>query len=415
MRAQSRSPIIDPVSAPAPATDSTRWERLQAATAAEPTPFLALDEEALWANADDLVARAAGMPIRVASKSLRSREILREVTRRPGFAGVLAFSLAEALWLAPDHEDIIVAYPSVDRPALEQLIGSSSLRSRVSVMIDDPAQLDLIRSAGASARRPVRIVVDLDASDRLPLLPRLGVWRSPLRTEADVARLAADIRERPEVHLVGAMSYEAQIAGLPDSPRGGPLLRAGIALMRRHSLADLRERRAAAISVLRVSAQDPSAFIVNGGGTGSLELTRRDPSITELAAGSGLYGPSLFDHYSSFHPLPAIGFPADIVRLPAPGVVTVLGAGWPASGPGTPNRLPIPVWPEGLRLIGAEGAGEVQTPLRGAGDARIGDRVWFRPAKAGEIMERANLIHVVSGDRLARTLPTYRGEGKAFL
>lgn len=394
---------------------AAHWARLDAATAQLPTPFLVLDHAALLANADDLVRRASGMPIRVASKSLRSREILREILARPGFAGVLAFTVAEALWLAEEHDDVVVAYPSADRSALAALAGSATARSRVTVMVDDVAQLDLIRAAGATAARPVRIAVDLDASDRIPMLPRLGVFRSPLRTEADVARFAAEIRSRPELRLVGAMSYEAQIAGVADDPRGKPLHRVLIAAMRRHSLADLRERRAAAISVLRVSAADPDTFFVNGGGTGSLELTRRDPAITELAAGSGLFGPTLFDRYRAFRPAPAIAFPADVVRAPAPGIVTVLGGGWPASGPAAPDRLPTPVWPPGLRFVGSEGAGEVQTPLRGAQGLGVGDRVWFRPAKAGEITERVNVIHVVDGDRVSATIPTYRGEGKAFL
>lgn len=394
---------------------AAHWARLSAATADLPTPFLVVDHGALLANADDLVRRAGGLPIRVASKSIRSRDILREILARPGFAGVLAFTVAEALWLAEEHDDVVVAYPSADRTALAALAASATARERVTVMVDDVAQLDLIRAAGATAAHPVRIAVDLDASDRWGWLPRLGVFRSPLRTEADVARLAGEIRTRPELRLVGAMSYEAQIAGVADGPRGKPLHRALIAAMRRHSLGDLRERRAAAISVLRLSAADPEHFFVNGGGTGSLELTRLDPAITELAAGSGLYGPTLFDQYRAFTPTPAIAFPADVVRIPAPGVVTVLGGGWPASGPAAPDRLPSPVWPPGLRFVGSEGAGEVQTPLRGASGLGIGDRVWFRPAKAGEIAERVEIIHVVEGDRVRASVPTYRGEGRAFL
>ena len=74
--------------------------------------------------------------------------------------------------------------------------------------------------------------------------------------------------------------------------------------------------------------------------------------------------------------------------------------------------------PPGLRLDRQEGAGEVQTPLLGeAADAlRVGDRVWFRHAKAGELCERFDAVHLVRGARGRRTtVPTYRGEGRAFL
>ena len=107
-----------------------------------------------------------------------------------------------------------------------------------------------------------------------------------------------------------------------------------------------------------------------------------------------------------------------IVRRPAPGVVTALGGGYLASGrPATPIALPQPYLPEGLRLDKQEGAGEVQTPLLGmaARRLRVGDRVYMRHAKAGELCERFDSLYLVEGDRIVDEVPTYRGEGKAFL
>ena len=43
---------------------------------------------------------------------------------------------------------------------------------------------------------------------------------------------------------------------------------------------------------------------VNGGGTGSIERTAAEPAVTEVAAGSGLFGPTLFDTYRAFKPAP---------------------------------------------------------------------------------------------------------------
>jgi D-serine deaminase-like pyridoxal phosphate-dependent protein len=103
------------------------------------------------------------------------------------------------------------------------------------------------------------------------------------------------------------------------------------------------------------------------------------------------------------------------VRRPAPGFATLFGGGYVASGPAKKSRLPSPTWPSGLRLLGTEGAGEVQTPVRGeaAGSLRVGDRVWMRYAKAGELCERFDVLHAIEGDRLTG-LATYRGEGKNF-
>jgi D-serine deaminase-like pyridoxal phosphate-dependent protein len=95
----------------------------------------------------------------------------------------------------------------------------------------------------------------------------------------------------------------------------------------------------------------------------------------------------------------------------------VLGGGYLASGPGDRLRLPVPALPAGLRLDAREGAGEVQTPLLGAAadELRIGDRVWFRHTKAGELCERFAELHLVEGAAHAGTVPTYRGEGRTFL
>jgi D-serine deaminase-like pyridoxal phosphate-dependent protein len=135
-----------------------------------------------------------------------------------------------------------------------------------------------------------------------------------------------------------------------------------------------------------------------------------------VAAGSGLYNPVLFDGYRAFRGRPAAFFAAPVTRVPADGVVTVAGGGWVASGPPAPDRLPVPTYPAGLHWLPAEGTGEVQTPLRGPGTAQlsIGDRVWFRHAKAGEVCEHVDVLHAVAGDAIVDDFPTYRGEGKAF-
>ena len=106
-----------------------------------------------------------------------------------------------------------------------------------------------------------------------------------------------------------------------------------------------------------------------------------------------------------------------VVRKPADGFVTCLGGGLVASGAAGADRLPLPCWPEGLELLPLEGAGEVQTPLKGPGTAALslGDPVFFRHAKAGELAEHFNEYLFVRGDHIVSRAPTYRGLGKAFL
>ena len=147
------------------------------------------------------------------------------------------------------------------------------------------------------------------------------------------------------------------------------------------------------------------------------ERTGAEDCVTDIAAGSGFYGPTLFDAYGHFQPRPAALFALPVVRLPSPGVATVLGGGYHASGAAGVDRLPAPHLPAGLRLDPQEGAGEVQTPVlgRAAEELRIGDRVYFRHAKAGELCERFDTLHLVDGEQIVASVPTYRGEGKTFL
>ncbi|MDQ4213929.1 alanine racemase [Microbacterium sp. ASV81] len=388
------------------------WPRLTEATALLPAPVAVVDLDALRFNAMDMVVRAGGLPIRIATKSVRVREIVDAALRLPGYRGLLAFTLPEALWLAEDHDDIVLAYPTADRASLERLLSDEQAAARITLMVDDESQLDLIDAVAPPSRRPrLRIAIDADASWRAPGLGHIGVFRSPLHTPEEVARFARRAAERDGFRLVGLQMYEAQIAGQGDDTGSGDAL---IRAVQARSRAELLDRRAQIVAAVR--ALVPLDF-VTGGGTGSLEFTGSDSSLTEITAGSGLLAGHLFDGYRAFDPAPASAIGFDVVRRPAPDIATILGGGWIASGPAVASRQPLPVWPQGLRTMPREAAGEVQTPLRGdaARSLRIGDRVWLRHAKSGEPAERILHYHLVDGDRVVGELPTYRGEGKAFL
>ncbi|MFF8644636.1 amino acid deaminase/aldolase [Streptomyces sp. NPDC015345] len=396
------------------AADRARYDR---ATAHLDAPLAIVDLAAFDANADDLVRRAKGKPIRVASKSVRCRALLERVLAREGFAGVMSFTLAESLWLARSgFDDVLLAYPSADRAGFAELSADPKLAAAVTVMVDDPAQLRLIDEARGGGKEEVRVCLELDTSFR-PLggKVRIGALRSPLHSPAQVAALARAIARRPGFRLVGVMAYEGHVAGVGDAVEGHAARSRAIRLMQAAARKELAERRARTIAAVRAVA--PDLEFVNGGGTGSVQHTAAERAVTEIAAGSGLFVPRLFDNYTSFSGRPAALFAQPVVRRPGPGTVTVLGGGYPASGVAGPDRSPVPYLPEGLRYDPQEGAGEVQTPLHGlpADDLRIGDKVWFRHAKAGELCERFDALHLVEGDRVAGTVPTYRGEGRTFL
>lgn len=401
---------------PVPLQTHERYERVFADVEA---PFAFVDLEAMWANADSMLERAGGKNVRVASKSVRSRALLRAILDRdPRFRGLMTFTLPETLWLAEQgFEDLLLAYPTADVGALEEL----ALRSAANpagapiMMVDCVEHLEMIESVLGKGAPPLRVCIDVDASWWwLGGRVKVGPKRSPIHTVEQAVALARETEKRPQIELDALMAYEGQIAGVGDRPPGQWRRGAAIRFMQKRSVTELAQRRRAIVSAL---GEFVELEIVNGGGTGSLELTAAEDAVTEVTAGSGFYAPALFDHYSRFSLTPAAGFALPIVRKPANGVATALGGGYLASGAGDEARLPAPWLPEGLELDGDEGAGEVQTPLLGpaAESLDVGDRVYMRHAKAGELCERFDTLFLVEGEEIVDEVPTYRGDGKAFL
>jgi D-serine deaminase-like pyridoxal phosphate-dependent protein len=382
-------------------------------------PFAFVDLDAMWANAAALLRMAEGVPIRVASKSVRCRTLLRRILDRdPGFRGLLTFTLPETLWLASEgFENLVLAYPTVDAGALGELaaLSANDPDRAPAVMVDSTAHLDLIEAAVGDGGAPIRVCIELDVG-WWPLGGRvkIGPKRSPVRTADAAAALAREIATRASSRLVGLMAYEGHIAGVGDDTPRSRVRNLAIRAMQRTSAREIRSRRAAVVgAVSRVTPLE----LVNGGGTGSLAATAAEDAVTEVTAGSGFYDSALFDHYRSLDLRPACAFAMPVDRKPSRGIATVLGGGYIASGAPGRDRLPEPYLPPGLRLDPLEGAGEVQTPVLGDAAARleVGDRVYFRHAKAGELCERFASLHLVEGGRIVDEVPTYRGEGKCFL
>jgi D-serine deaminase-like pyridoxal phosphate-dependent protein len=401
---------------PLPSQTHERYERVFADVEA---PFAFVDLDAMWANADAMLERSQGKSVRVASKSVRCRALLEAILGRDErFQGLMTYTLPETLWLAEQgFEDLLLAYPTADVGALEELALRSAAGPQGApiVMVDCVEHLEMIESVLGKGAPPLRVCIDVDASWWwLGGKVKIGPKRSPIHSVEQAVALAREIEKRPQIELDALMAYEGQISGVGDLPPGQRLRGAAIRFMQKRSAAEIAERRAAIVAAL---SEFVELEIVNGGGTGSLEFTAAEEAVTEVTAGSGFYAPVSFDHYSRFSLTPAAAFALPVTRKPSEWVATALGGGYLASGPGNAGRLPAPWLPEGLRFDDEEGAGEVQTPLLGkpAGDLSVGDRVYLRHAKAGELCERFDTLLLVEGDEIVDEVSTYRGDGKSFL
>jgi len=374
--------------------------------------MVVVDLDAFEANAGDLTRRSGGKPVRLASKSLRVPDLVQRALAIPGFRGVLGYSLREALWMVRQgiSDDVVMGYPTVDRVALRDLLVDEQTRAQITLMVDDPAQLALVEACTSSVSG-VRVAIDIDAGLKLGR-SHVGPKRSPLHESVEVVAFANQVVNRG-FSLVGVMTYEGQVAGVPDDVPHQKARSLVVRKLKTASLAQLEERRTEIAAGLNTVAD---LEFWNAGGSGSVESSVADPVVTEVAAGSGLLVPGLFDHYESFEPRPAAFFAVPVVRRPGGGLVTVAGGGFVASGASGKDRLPIPWAPPDLHLTGLEGAGEVQTPLTGSGARllQIGDWVWFRHAKSGELAEHTNQVHLLAGDAIVDSVPSYRGLGLAW-
>ncbi|MGE0791160.1 MAG: alanine racemase [Sandaracinaceae bacterium] len=386
----------------------------------EPLPSALVDLDAVARNAQRILepVRGRDKTLRLASKSVRHVGLLRRILALdPRIRGLMCYATTEAAFLsAQGFDDLLVAYPSVDRHGLDAVARCVADGATIRLMADAPEHLEAYDAAAERAHTRLEVLLELDVSYRPIERVALGVLRSPLFDPDAVGALAREAASSKHVRVVGLMGYEAHVAGLPDDTPFGRWMNPARRALKRLSIPQIAERRAAAVDALRAAGVEVA--VVNGGGTGSVASTAQEACVTEVTAGSGFLCPHLFDYYAASSLEPAAYFALEVSRIPTRGVVTCLGGGYVASGEAGPDRLPLPWRPRELAYVSMEGAGEVQTPLRVRGEAsalRIGSPVIFRHAKAGELAERFDSYLLVEGGESAGREPTYRGQGRCFL
>ncbi|MDQ0191210.1 amino acid deaminase/aldolase [Alicyclobacillus cycloheptanicus] len=381
-----------------------------------PKPLAYVDVDLLQENIAAIAPRSLGKRIRIASKSVRCRAVLRRILDAgPPCQGIMSYTAAEAIFLA-DHgfDDILLGYPIWNAGRIADILRRVGEGKTITCMVDSLDHLRQIERVAKDVGVRALVCIDVDMSTEFPGL-HFGVRRSPLSTAADVEPLLLHVAASNSLQLDGIMGYEAQVAGVGDHVPGQAVKNRVVHFLKTRSIPQIAERRAAVVELIR-KMKLPLRF-VNGGGTGSLHTTSQEEVVTEITVGSGFFSPGLFDNYRSFRYLPAAGFVLEIVRQPRPDIFTCAGGGYTASGSPGWDKVPKPYLPVGLSLLPNEAAGEVQTPFRYRGETRLalGDPILMRHAKAGELCERFAVLHAISDGRIVDVWPTYRGDGQCFL
>ena len=379
-------------------------------------PLAFVDMDLLDENIHQIVNRSSTYPIRIASKSIRCTHILNYIFNADKqFQGIMSFSGAEAVFLSKKgFDDILIAYPVTDPDTVAEIGAEIKTGKYINLMVDKLDHIELINTVGKQNKVRIPISVDIDMSVDFPGL-HFGVWRSSIRKPMNLKTLLEEIKKMEFICLEGVMGYEAQIAGVVDKVKGKMLMNNVVRSLKKFSINKIASKRKKAVEM--ISDMGFNLKIVNGGGTGSLESTIKEDVITEVTVGSGFFNSHLFDNYSKFSHQPAAGFACAINRHPGKNIYTCAGGGYVASGSPESLKLPLPFLPTGAKLFKNEGAGEVQTPFtyKGNETLRIGDPVFFRHSKAGELCERFNSLNLIRDNRIDKVVPTYRGEGQCFL
>ena len=386
-------------------------------------PLAYVDLDMLEKNAQSILQKVGSKPVRIVSKSLRSADVIKRLLAfSDQFQGVMCFHPDEAVFLAEqDIDDLLVAYPSMQVAAIEAVCRATKAGKTIVLMVDSAAHVKCIDDVANRIGVIQPVCMEVDMSTRIPGI-YFGVRRSPITKPKQALALYHTITKTNGVRLDGVMGYEAQIAGVGEKLPGKHLQNSVVPWLKRYSIPQITRRR---VSVVRdLERAGAKLRFVNGGGTGSICSTKKDPSVTELAVGSGFYSPHLFDYYNEFHYQPAAGFVLEVSRVPSKGYVTCSGGGYIASGGVGIEKAPKPYLPEGIELDENEGAGEVQTPLKvstglikqfKATKLSPGDPVFFRHCKAGELCERFNELVLIRNGIIDGTCLTYRGQGKSFI
>jgi len=379
-------------------------------------PCAFIDLDAFEQNVRDIGKQAKGKRIRLASKSIRSVEMIKKILASSSiFKGIMCFTGEEAIYLYEQGlDDLLIAYPIWDEKTLRKICRLTTNGARIVVMVDSLEHIEHLDAIANSENGHFLLCLDIDLSNKIFNL-HFGVYRSSIKSLDDLKKMSKHLKGKTTLLLDGLMGYEAQIAGVTDADPQAKAKGILIRILKAYARKKVKKRRKQAVKYLR--KHHPFLRFVNGGGTGSLHLTTKEKYVTEVTVGSGFYQSHLFDKYKAFRYQAAAMFAIEVTRQPEKDVYTCHGGGYVASGSAGHDKLPEIYLPKGGSLIANEGVGEVQTPVRYKGSVRLkmGDPIILRHSKAGELCERFTHLHLIRGEELVGKVTTYRGDGQCFL
>ncbi len=368
-----------------------------------PMPFAFVDMDVLDENIIQILKRAGSKPVRIATKSIRSTYLLEYILKSNArFRGLMCYRADEAVALCQKgFDDILMAYPIVHLQDIRNIAVEVKRGKKIVMMTDLPEHVDRIQRVAKELDVELPVCVDLNMSTRL-YGKYFGIYRSSISNTGQLLSYIEKIKESSHVKLLAATGYEAQIAGMPDNLPGSWLRNILTAHLKRKSFKAILTRRKEMLNY--INEQGVYLEYINGGSTGSLEYSIQDDNLTELAVGSGFYSPYLFDYYNDFRHLPAAWCAFELRHHPEKSIYTGEGEGYVSSGEVGKAKNPLPFLPEGIKVLKSEILGESQISFRYSGEVNlgIGDPIFMRYAKAGELCDFFSHLYLIRNGKIQK-------------
>lgn len=378
-------------------------------------PFAWLDMQALDTNIKFINQRVRDKKVRIATKSIRSIQVLNYIYEKlENVSGFMTFTASETCYLLENGFDhLLIGYPVWEEHSVLPIFDYIKKGYDVCFMIDDVRQAKWLNALAKRENLEISICIDINLSIESSII-YFGTRRSSIKTIKVLKELLDSLQKLSHLQINGVMGYEAQLAGVGD---------VSIQKWKRPIIQQLQKRSRKQVAKFRNEAVDTILSVtgelefVNGGGSGSIDFTSQCPEVTEITVGSAFFNPALFDQYSALNLRPAAGFALRITRNPEEHVVVCHGGGYIASGAISIDKQPVLYEKGKFEYFSLEGAGEVQTPLKviTKETLKLGDTLYFRHAKAGELCERFTKLEAIRNGQHINSFKTYRGDGQCFL
>jgi D-serine deaminase-like pyridoxal phosphate-dependent protein len=300
------------------------------------TPVLVVDLDRLESNIAH-IARACsdnGVAWRPHFKGHKTLEIAR-MQLAAGAIGITCAKLGEAEVLAAGGiTDILIANQIVGAAKIARLM---ALKADVIVSVDSEANAAELAEAAKAAGKVQTVVIEVD----------IGMNRAGVEPGAAVLALADIIARHPPLKLAGVMGWEAQTTAIADPAQKARAVAGAIALL------------TGSAAQCRAAGHDMS--IVSCGGTGTLLYCVKQPGVTEVQVGGGIFCDEHYrTHYNVDLPC-ALTILATVISRPTPTRV-ILDAGKKAMSGDSALPRPLGIASRAIKLSAEHAAIELQAP-----------------------------------------------------